>query len=505
MISAASIDAAGSVFPETRSAAKSGDTSESGFLDIFSSASQECADRPDTKAVSGDGEASKLGPDEEDTDSPARDVLDQLLQLAALIGQYAGPADQEVVSTVQETITGVLEGNGVSGDTDIASALTGLQTCFAQLGSKEKEAILARMPQATTLLQEPNRAATGNTNQIDSIPCPLENFSEPAEDPAGPGSPSGGQQVTEKQTAESVTATAAAGDTIRITASAAGDEPVAAAVNGDEAASSADAISQAGTPVTQTDTEKNILKTPKNQTEAVNAAAETADESAVAAAAAEEAGDGDMSPDTDVEGDETQTARTNEAEGASSRDFTETVGTAAAFTAANTDQYANDDIRTAADNALTKLSDILTSYDGSENKRFEIQLEPENLGKLSITLTMGDDGLRAQIRAKDTQIQSLLSSEISTLVDKLSENGVQIKSLDVICADMGGEQLGGQNTGGMFNGQSSGQNQSRYPDDILSAYEETGSSGIYAWADEGLLGSTVSLPRLIIRRTTCQQ
>ena len=483
MISAASIDAAGSVLPETQSGAKNGDTTEKGFLDIFSTVSKECPKETDTKAAAGNGETSKLKPDEEDTDSSVRDVLDQILQLAALIGQYANQADQEVVSSVQETITGVLEGNGVSDDTDIASVLTGLQTCFTQLGSEEKEAILARMPQATTLLQEVNRAATGNLDQIDSIPCPLENFSEPAENPAGSASQSGVQQTTAEQAGNSITA-AAAGDAIRVTASATSE------ANGGEAASNADAIvSQNGTP-TQTDTDKNVFKAQDTQTADVGAAAETADENA--AAATEETGGEEASADTDVEGDKTQNTRTGETEGASSPDSAETTGTQAAFTADNTPRYTNNDLRTAADNALTKLSDILESYDGTENNRFEIQLEPENLGKLSITLTMGEDGLRAQIRAKDVQIQSLLSSEISTLVEKLSENGVQIKSLDVICADMGGEQLGGQSPGGMFDGQGSGQSRGRHPEDILTAYEETGSNQIYAWADEELLGSTVS-------------
>jgi hypothetical protein len=95
-----------------------------------------------------------------------------------LIGQCANPEHRALVAATQETITGVLEGNGVSGDTDIAgdsiaSALTELRNCFSQLGSGEKEAILARMPQATLLFEEPDSAATQTPMEAGSITWPF--------------------------------------------------------------------------------------------------------------------------------------------------------------------------------------------------------------------------------------------------------------------------------------------------------------------------------------------
>ncbi len=105
---------------------------------------------------------------------------------------------------------------------------------------------------------------------------------------------------------------------------------------------------------------------------------------------------------------------------------------------------------------------------------------------------MGEDGLRALIRTKDSQVHSLLSSEISLLADKLSENGVQIKSLDVICSDMGGEQFDSQYSGNPHAGQDTPSFGGRHPEDVQSAYEELGSTQIYAWANEELIGSTVS-------------
>ena len=74
--------------------------------------------------------------------------------------------------------------------------------------------------------------------------------------------------------------------------------------------------------------------------------------------------------------------------------------------------------------AFRTLADLLSSYEEEGSRQFEIQLEPENLGKLSVTLSMNEDGLKALIRTKDAQVQSLLASDIRSLAAKLSENGV---------------------------------------------------------------------------------
>ncbi len=150
---------------------------------------------------------------------------------------------------------------------------------------------------------------------------------------------------------------------------------------------------------------------------------------------------------------------------------------------------AGDIIRTAADSALSKLSEIMSSFGEHSASRFEIQLEPENLGSLSISLSMSSNGLKALIRTKDSQVQSLLASEINSLLDKLGENNVQIKSIDVICTGSGGDELLNQNSGNTHSGRNSHAYRGNYAETVQTAYEEK--TQYYAWVNEDVLGSTV--------------
>ena len=488
MISAASFDDAVSVLTDTHSATTKGDKAAFGFGEIFSSVSEKNFQQPGTDRVAGDEEAGSGSLAEKTDEDPA--VSPELItQLMQLIGQYANPENQALVASTQETITGVLEGNGVSGDTDIASALTELQNCFSQLGSNEKEAILARMPQATKLFEEPDSAAKQMPLSGGSISCPLENPSETTGAPTVQQTQTGMPQdagdtagQTAEQTADfsAITATYVSAEAEAGGIEAAGDGDHAS----DPETQAANSRTQTAIPETEAARSATAANSHGNEpalsgTEAASAITDSADETQ----------SGDASTGDGVGEGEKDTGKTDRTQAAANRDYFQSAATVKDETAEN---GTADAVRTATGSALEKLTDILSSYDGSDNNRFEIQLEPENLGKLSISLMMGEDGLRALIRTKDTQVQGLLSSEINMLVDKLSENGVQIKSMDVVCADMGGEQFDSQYSGNANSGQNAPSYGSRRPDDIESAYEELGSTQIYAWASEELIGSTVS-------------
>jgi len=62
---------------------------------------------------------------------------------------------------------------------------------------------------------------------------------------------------------------------------------------------------------------------------------------------------------------------------------------------------------------------------------FEVTLKPEHLGKLSIKLTQDADGLKAQIKAADPTVKTLLESEINSLQTMLREKGVEVHRIDV--------------------------------------------------------------------------
>ncbi len=62
---------------------------------------------------------------------------------------------------------------------------------------------------------------------------------------------------------------------------------------------------------------------------------------------------------------------------------------------------------------------------------FEITLKPEHLGKLSIKLTQDADGLKAEIKAADATVKTLLENELSSLQTMLKEKGVEIHRINV--------------------------------------------------------------------------
>ena len=492
MIPTASMDAAGIVLPETHSAKSGSDTSDTGFSDIFSSVTSDSTNKTIEKTDTSNTESGPVCSEKTDEDEQTDIDLEQLYQLMEIMGQVVKPEHQEAVASIQETITGVLEGNSASGDTDIATALTELKNCFDQLSSEEKEAILARMPQATTLFQEPDRAVTGNPIQIDSILCPLENFSEQTEVSA-----INQTQTEEQQTVPEMTGVQTPHPTDNEPMPIHDADSETAVIVGEDE-SSVSVLREAGKQLAVNNSEaadETVDAAADGKAHAISRKADPADGKVQTTSdvSSEETRGDDTSANVSVEEEKTDVTQTEETGNtSSSQDASEVEATTAMLSADSADTHTDDTIKTAAENALTKLTDILSSYDESGSDQFEIQLEPENLGKLSISLSMGEDGLKALIRTKDAQVQGLLSSEINMLVDKLSENGVQIKSMDVICTDMGGEQFDSQYSGNGFSGQNASSYGGRSSEEMQTAYEEISNTQMYAWADETLLGSTVS-------------
>jgi flagellar hook-length control protein FliK len=62
---------------------------------------------------------------------------------------------------------------------------------------------------------------------------------------------------------------------------------------------------------------------------------------------------------------------------------------------------------------------------------FEVMLKPEHLGKLSIKLTQDADGLKAEIKAADPTVKTLLENELNSLQAMLREKGVEVHRIDV--------------------------------------------------------------------------
>ena len=62
----------------------------------------------------------------------------------------------------------------------------------------------------------------------------------------------------------------------------------------------------------------------------------------------------------------------------------------------------------------------------------EIDLKPEFLGRLTITLTVGSEGLTARIRAQDQNVGQLIAGQMQELRTALQEQGVRVSEMEVV-------------------------------------------------------------------------
>ncbi len=129
-------------------------------------------------------------------------------------------------------------------------------------------------------------------------------------------------------------------------------------------------------------------------------------------------------------------------------------------------------IRETIPTAMQRLEELIEGFDGA-NKQVKIHLEPEHLGKLAISLSMGPEGLRAKIDTDNLQTQAVLSGELSKLLQKLGESGVKVERMDILCAgDF--QQDANQTDSGAFSGQQFAREQRSY----AAAPEAVGNEGL---------------------------
>lgn len=79
----------------------------------------------------------------------------------------------------------------------------------------------------------------------------------------------------------------------------------------------------------------------------------------------------------------------------------------------------------------TMIENIMMS-EGTENKIMDIQLRPEYLGKVSIQLSLGENGMEIKIKAEDSSVKDLIAGQLAQLTSSLSENGVKVADVDVV-------------------------------------------------------------------------
>jgi len=96
-----------------------------------------------------------------------------------------------------------------------------------------------------------------------------------------------------------------------------------------------------------------------------------------------------------------------------------------------------DNIQTTAPKELSKtdimsqINNQLSTLKEETNSKITIILRPENLGKISIELTNGKDGLIARMTTDNAQVKELLDKHIDSLKDTLGNQGVNVNNVTV--------------------------------------------------------------------------
>ncbi|MCL1976141.1 MAG: flagellar hook-length control protein FliK [Firmicutes bacterium] len=84
-----------------------------------------------------------------------------------------------------------------------------------------------------------------------------------------------------------------------------------------------------------------------------------------------------------------------------------------------------------AENVFLAMVERIEALPGAD-PHMEISLKPAHLGKLSIDLRLGENGLSAKILADDENVRNLLASQINRLSETLALRGVRLENIEIL-------------------------------------------------------------------------
>ena len=123
-------------------------------------------------------------------------------------------------------------------------------------------------------------------------------------------------------------------------------------------------------------------------------------------------------------------------------------------------------------NIVTSIVDNITTATDKGTTEMVVQLKPEHLGGLAITLSMGDDGITAKMVTSQQSVQHMIQSQIGALQDTLNEKGIQVVHMEVIY-----DQSSSSTTSG--NGGQNGQWATPYQNGDKNSYQDADESANY--------------------------
>ncbi len=83
-------------------------------------------------------------------------------------------------------------------------------------------------------------------------------------------------------------------------------------------------------------------------------------------------------------------------------------------------------------NRWEELADKMKVLESNGKDKLTIQLRPENLGRLDVSLLKEKDGLVAQLKASNAEAKNLLDTNKKAIQTSLENKGIQVKSVQVL-------------------------------------------------------------------------
>lgn len=81
-------------------------------------------------------------------------------------------------------------------------------------------------------------------------------------------------------------------------------------------------------------------------------------------------------------------------------------------------------------NVMRIVKNITAQVKGNDSE-LSVTLRPEFLGKLSIKLVMGEDGIKAQLKTQSEAVKAVMGEQIAALHETLKEKGIPVSQIEV--------------------------------------------------------------------------
>lgn len=122
---------------------------------------------------------------------------------------------------------------------------------------------------------------------------------------------------------------------------------------------------------------------------------------------------------------------------------------------------------------INQLIDSIKVNVTADTSTMEIQLTPESLGKLNLTVVAKDGNITASITAQNDTVKAIIESQLIQLKEALNNQGLKVADVEVTVAGQMFDQKFEGNNEGSQNGQTNNRRRFRGIDDLVADVSET--------------------------------